>query len=110
MIRPGWRPTPILVHEMVHIWQGRHHGPGYLWRSLRDQIRLGPTAYRWRGHLEAADWPEDGWSQLPVEAQAQMIGDAYAGLVRDERAVAVVRRALAVMRSVTVGDDVDDLT
>ncbi|MBM7229845.1 hypothetical protein [Dietzia cinnamea] len=68
-VRP--RATPTLVHELVHIWQGRFLGPRYVVRALGEQIRLGRRAYDWRAVL-------DQRAALPVEAHAQLVSDAYA--------------------------------
>ena len=68
-VRP--RATPTLVHELVHIWQGRFLGPRYVVRALGEQIRLGRRAYDWRAVLDQRD-------ALPVEAHAQLVSDAYA--------------------------------
>lgn len=68
-VRP--RATPTLVHELVHIWQGRFLGPRYVVRALGEQIRLGRRAYDWRAVL-------DQRAALPVEAHAQLVADAYA--------------------------------
>ncbi|MBB1021654.1 hypothetical protein G6030_10200, partial [Dietzia sp. E1] len=65
------RATPTLVHELVHIWQGRFLGPRYVVRALGEQIRLGRRAYDWRAVL-------DQRAALPVEAHAQLVSDAYA--------------------------------
>ena len=68
-VRP--RATPTLVHELVHIWQGRFLGPRSVVRALGEQIRLGRRAYDWRAVL-------DQRAALPVEAHAQLVSDAYA--------------------------------
>ena len=65
------RATPTLVHELVHIWQGRFLGPRYVVRALGEQIRLGRRAYDWRAAL-------DRRGGLPVEAHAQLVSEAYA--------------------------------
>ena len=86
-VRP--RATPTLVHEMVHLWQGRFLGPRYVVRALGEQIRLGGRAYDWRAALDrrakadkraALDRCEkaDKRTALPVEAHAQLVSDAYA--------------------------------
>ena len=69
------RATPTLVHELVHLWQGRYLGPRYAVRALGEQVRLGRRAYDWRAHLGA---DETAAPALPVEAHAQLVSDAYA--------------------------------
>lgn len=71
------RATPTLVHELVHIWQGRFLGPRYVIRALGEQIRLGRRAYDWRAILESAAH-ERARLAFPVEAHAQLVSDAYA--------------------------------
>ncbi|AWH92094.1 hypothetical protein [Dietzia lutea] len=88
-VRP--RATPTLVHELVHIWQGRFLGPRYVVRALGEQIRLGRRAYDWRAALDrraalgitpagapGGDAPTARRAALPVEAHAQLVSDAYA--------------------------------
>ncbi|MEX6465451.1 hypothetical protein AB6N35_14105 [Dietzia cinnamea] len=82
-VRP--RATPTLVHELVHIWQGRFLGPRYVVRALGEQIRLGRRAYDWRAALDTTTADSPGGDvhpaqrdALPVEAHAQLVSDAYA--------------------------------
>lgn len=81
---PAWpRATPTLVHELVHIWQGRYLGPRYVVRALGEQVRLGRRAYDWRAALtraraSGADSAHRGPGGLPVEAHAQLVSEAYA--------------------------------
>ncbi|MCT1713070.1 MULTISPECIES: hypothetical protein [Dietzia] len=82
-VRP--RATPTLVHELVHIWQGRFLGPRYVVRALGEQIRLGRRAYDWRAALDTTTADSPGGDvhpaqrdALPVEAHAQLVADAYA--------------------------------
>lgn len=70
------RATPTLVHELVHIWQGRYLGPRYVVRALGEQIRLGRRAYDWRDALAGSSGRPTG--ALPVEAHAQLVSEAYA--------------------------------
>ena len=73
------RATPTLVHELVHIWQGRHLGHRYVLRALGEQVRLGRRAYDWRaalGHTSGAVS-----DRVPVEAHAQLVSDAYAAVL-----------------------------
>lgn len=81
------RATPTLVHELVHIWQGRYLGPRYVVRALGEQIRLGRRAYDWRAafahgaHDAPAGHVAHGGHRpgaLPVEAHAQLVSEAYA--------------------------------
>lgn len=84
-IRP--RATPTLVHELVHIWQGRYLGPRYVARALGEQIRLGRRAYDWRAVLDSTTLgttdpdttiPGSTGRAYPVEAHAQLVSEAYA--------------------------------
>jgi len=45
-----------LVHELAHVWQFQHSGPGYLFQALWAQLRLGGQAYDygWEAGLQAA--------------------------------------------------------
>lgn len=71
-LRPN--ATPTLVHELVHIWQGRFVGSRYVVRALGEQVRLGARAYDWRAALA----PDGHRGPFPVEAHAQLVSDAYA--------------------------------
>lgn len=68
------RATPTLVHELTHLWQGRHLGARYVVRALGEQVRMGRRAYDWRAHLPR----EQRRPALPVEAHAQLVSEAYA--------------------------------
>lgn len=89
--------TPTLVHELVHIWQGRVIGPRYVLLALVEQVRLGRRAYDWRAALTAnpaliagiqtqvagiqtpiAGTPAPGPERLGFEAHAQLVSEAYA--------------------------------
>lgn len=48
------RATPTLVHELVHVWQGRVIGPRYVVVALAEQARTGRRAYDWRAVLDNA--------------------------------------------------------
>ncbi|MBB1030456.1 hypothetical protein G6027_06070, partial [Dietzia sp. SLG310A2-38A2] len=48
------RATPTLVHELVHVWQGRVIGPRYVVIALVEQARKGHRAYDWRAVLDSA--------------------------------------------------------
>ncbi|WP_291083619.1 hypothetical protein, partial [Dietzia sp. UBA5065] len=48
------RATPTLVHELVHVWQGRVVGPRYVVIALVEQVRHGRRAYDWRAVLDRA--------------------------------------------------------
>ena len=65
-----WRADPALVH----IWQGRFISPRYVVRALGEHVRLGARAYDWRATLD----PDGPRGQLPVEAHAQLVSEAYA--------------------------------
>ena len=70
------RATPLLVHELAHIWQHRYLGPRYVLRALGEQIRLGRRAHHWRAALDRS--PRRPAGALPVEAHAQLVSEAYA--------------------------------
>ena len=89
--------TPTLVHELVHIWQGRVIGPRYVLLALVEQVRLGRRAYDWRAALTAnpaliagnqtqvagiqtplAGTAAPGPESLGFEAHAQLVSEAYA--------------------------------
>ncbi|MFN3339279.1 MAG: hypothetical protein ACK40Z_06225 [Dietzia sp.] len=81
------RATPTLVHELVHVWQGRVIGPRYVVSALAEQARKGRRAYDWRAVLDRASLdsaPLDRPSldraprPFPVEAHAQLVSEAYA--------------------------------
>lgn len=91
------RATPTLVHELVHIWQGRVIGPRYVLLALLEQVRLGRRAYDWRAALRAnpalsagiqtqvagiqtplAGTAAPGPESLGFEAHAQLVSEAYA--------------------------------
>ncbi|AWH95488.1 hypothetical protein [Dietzia psychralcaliphila] len=48
------RATSTLVHELVHVWQGRVIGPRYVVVALAEQARMGRRAYDWRAVLDNA--------------------------------------------------------
>ena len=85
------RATPTLVHELAHVWQGRHVGPRYVPRALFEQVRLGRSAYDWRRVLDrpagtaALRGGRGGW---PIEAHAQLVSDASAARYGFARAAA----------------------
>ncbi|AVZ39423.1 MULTISPECIES: hypothetical protein [unclassified Dietzia] len=81
------RATPTLVHELVHVWQGRVIGPRYVVIALAEQALKGRRAYDWRAALDRG--PHDCATRdragvnrapwmFPVEAHAQLVSDAYA--------------------------------
>lgn len=75
------RATPTLVHELAHVWQGRHVGPRYVPRAILEQLRLGRRAYDWRRVLDrpaGAACRPGGRGDWPIEAHAQLVSDAYA--------------------------------
>ena len=91
------RATPTLVHELVHLWQGRVIGPRYVVHALVEQVRWGRRAYDWRAALglvpRAPGTPAllafdtdrnpdltSGISpeRLGFEAHAQLVSEAYA--------------------------------
>lgn len=81
------RATPTLVHELVHVWQGRVIGPRYVVIALVEQARQGRRAYDWRAVLDGAVQhcaSHDRASHdrapraFPVEAHAQLVSEAYA--------------------------------
>lgn len=78
----GPRATPTLVHELVHVWQGRFLGPRYVVVALAEQGRRGRRAYDWRAVLDNAVLDRAHIEQtpraFPVEAHAQLVSDAYA--------------------------------
>ena len=70
--------TPLLVHELVHVWQARHRGWRYIAEALYSQLRYGRRAYDWSWWLAPHGGRLESWADLPVEAQAQFVADAYA--------------------------------
>ncbi|MDV8000226.1 hypothetical protein [Rhodococcus sp. IEGM 1408] len=86
------RATPTLVHELVHVWQGRFLGPRYVVTALVEQVRYGRRAYDWRAVLDRVSpdpagpdpacsdraSPDRGPQAFPVEAHAQLVSEAYA--------------------------------
>lgn len=107
------RATPTLVHELVHIWQGRFLGPRYVVRALGEQVRLGRRAYDWRAVLDRADLPAPASGShpsgrpgaFPVEAHAQLVSEAYAHRYRFSPATALARpsRDLRAMEQALAG-------
>ena len=106
------RATPTLVHELVHIWQGRFVGPRYVVTALVEQVRYGRRAYDWRAVLDRASpdraSPGRAARAFPVEAHAQLVSEAYArryGLgpatapARPSRDLQVMEEALAGLRA-----------
>ncbi|WP_314033702.1 hypothetical protein [Dietzia sp. CH92] len=106
-VRP--RATPTLVHELVHVWQGRFLGPRYVVRALGEQVRLGRRAYDWRAALERRDAAHGSGTghgsgtarrrgatrartALPVEAHAQLVSEAYAARYGPTRSPALSGR------------------
>lgn len=71
------RATPTLVHELVHVWQGRFLGPRYVVIALVEQVRYGRRAYDWRAVLDRASLDRVRWA-FPMEAHAQLVSEAYA--------------------------------
>lgn len=91
------RATPTLVHELVHLWQGRVIGPRYVVHALVEQVRWGRRAYDWRAALGLVP-PAPGApallafdtdrnpdltsdispERLGFEAHAQLVSEAYA--------------------------------
>lgn len=69
--------TPLLVHELVHVWQARHRGWRYVAEALYSQLRHGRRAYDWRWWLARDGGRVESWAELPVEAQAQFVADAH---------------------------------
>lgn len=117
------RATPTLVHELVHVWQGRVIGPRYVVIALAEQALKGRRAYDWRAALDRG--PHDRATRdraglnrapwmFPVEAHAQLVSDAYAlrhgftrppadaGGDRESRAVEEVLAALRAGRAPTL--------
>ncbi|MFN3602817.1 MAG: hypothetical protein ACK4UY_15650 [Dietzia sp.] len=86
------RATPTLVHELVHVWQGRVIGPRYVVVALAEQARKGRRAYDWRAVLDRASHDRASHDRashdrapvgrtprpFPVEAHAQLVSEAYA--------------------------------
>ncbi|MFN7243051.1 MAG: hypothetical protein ACK4M5_07335 [Dietzia cercidiphylli] len=86
------RATPTLVHELVHVWQGRVIGPRYVVIALVEQARQGRRAYDWRAVLDGAVHDRASHDRashdrashdrapraFPVEAHAQLVSEAYA--------------------------------
>lgn len=81
------RATPTLVHELVHVWQGRVVGPRYVVIALVEQVRHGRRAYDWRAVLDRASTDRASIDRasphrlpraFPVEAHAQLVSEAYA--------------------------------
>lgn len=104
------RATPTLVHELVHVWQGRHVGPRYVVEALWEQARLGRRAYDWRVVLAALDDDDDDTAlrSLEVEAFAELVTDAAAvgeavtarrRPASSERERALMTAALAALRA-----------
>lgn len=101
------RATPTLVHELVHVWQGRYLGPRYVVTALVEQARYGRRAYDWRDSLTRA--PRDGVRRdFPVEAHAQLVSEAYArryglgpaaGLTVPSRDLQIMQEALTGLRA-----------
>ena len=83
----------LFMHEMTHVWQWHRLGAiRFLWRYGRDLFKVRGRArlmYRYRPGV-------DRFADAMLEAQAQMVGDYAAALVRgDEGAKARIARNLA---------------
>ncbi|PAY24849.1 hypothetical protein CEY15_01365 [Dietzia natronolimnaea] len=112
------RATPTLVHELVHVWQGRVVGPRYVVVALVEQALMGRRAYDWRAVLDRASHDRAPLDRVPwmfpVEAHAQLVCDAYArrhgftrlpvdaGHDREPRAVEEVLAGLRAGRAPTL--------
>jgi len=65
----------VLIHELAHVWQYQHAGPGYIVSSLAAQAWAWATtgtrrgAYDWRKSLRVP------WSRWNAEQQAQCVSD-----------------------------------
>ena len=111
------RATPTLVHELVHVWQGRVIGPRYVVIALVEQARQGRRAYDWRAVLDGAVHDRASHDRasydrapraFPVEAHAQLVSEAYAhrygfspaaASARRSRQLPAVEEALAGLRA-----------
>jgi hypothetical protein len=68
-----------LVHEATHVWQYQNSGPGYLFHSVWELIRLGPKAYAYGGEhgLLRARESKKTLGDFGVEQQAEIARDYY---------------------------------
>jgi len=68
-----------LVHEATHVWQYQNSGPGYIFRSVWELIRLGPKAYAYGGEygLLKAREKKKTLADFGVEQQAEIARDYY---------------------------------
>lgn len=64
-------PAPVLVHELVHVWQFQAGGHAYIAESLHAQL-LG-EGYA----LGAAAREERPWDRLNCEQQASLVETAF---------------------------------
>jgi hypothetical protein len=66
---------PLMAHETTHVWQWRNNGGGYKIQSMYCQY-LGGGGYDWQPEMAAGK----GWSQLNVEQQGRLVGNAAQAL------------------------------
>lgn len=80
-------PDDVLVHELVHFWQNKHGGSRYLMEAVGGYVAHGQDdSYRWWNFTDAnrssridnftANHGAE-WRDMPVEAQAEFIQNAY---------------------------------
>lgn len=68
-----------LLHELTHVWQYRQRGFRYIFDAAREQIRLGRTAYAYRGAdgLREATARHASLADFNPEQQGEIVRDYY---------------------------------
>ena len=75
----SWGPmsNPLLVHELMHVWQYHHTGLVYIPRALRAYHSAEGYNYGGASHLQALRRQQASLQALNYEQQGDLVADYY---------------------------------
>lgn len=90
-IKTDQKDQALLVHELCHVWQYQHFGPGYIPRSLWELITQRDT---YVVHYDA----EKSFREYDIEEQCEIVAEYFlTNDIRYETYVEEVRATIGIL-------------
>lgn len=88
----------LLIHEMTHVWQFQHNGPGYITTSLLQQAHASATRGNRNFAYDYTIRSGNSFFEFAPEQQAFIVENYYA-MLRDQQTLGTPEGATAMYKS-----------